>query len=104
MQHEGMSLSEVLKMIARPAEPYHADPLPPGERCPLIGRGCGASNVCSYSFVATPDPGHFVPKRMADGHWGIVQVSTVKSKVVDGRCVTKMQALEHLRRLRENWQ
>ena len=99
MQHESMTLADVLKMIARPAERLKADPLPPGERCPLIGRGCGASNVCRYGFSTSPDPGSYAPKFM-DGQWVTEQVSTTKGKI-DGRCLTKQEALRRINEYRK---
>lgn len=94
MQHEGMTPAEVLAMIARPAERLRAEPLPPGERCPLIGRGCGASNVCRYGFSTSPDPGSYAPK-LVNGQWIMQQVSTAKGKI-DGRCLTKQEALRRI--------
>lgn len=59
---------QILWALRVPAEPYYGMPLPIGERCPLLGYGCGASNVCRYDLVT---------------HHG----------VVDGRCLTKRGAL-----------
>lgn len=59
---------QVLWSLRVPVEPYHGTPLPHGDRCPLLGRGCGASNVCRYDLAV---------------HHGIV----------DGHCLTKKEAL-----------
>lgn len=55
----------ILWALRVPIPPYRGVPLPPGQRCPLIGRGCGT--LCRYDL--TPRKG-----------------------IVDGRCLTRQQS------------
>jgi hypothetical protein len=86
---------DVLRTLQVPIAPYRGTPLPTGERCPLIGRGCGS--VCRYRIGVTPDAGHYIERLGPDGRPHKYVIETAKGHI-DGRCLTKAAALESGRR------
>jgi hypothetical protein len=80
----------ILWRLRVPMEPYGGIPLPPGDRCPVVG--CGAR--CRYGLIeVTPDVGSRIHVRLPDGRIVERQVETAKGRI-DGRCTTRLQALE----------
>lgn len=80
----------ILREIAIPVPPTIRSRLPPGERCPLVGRGCGS--ICRYNIHVTPDAGHYWEQHLPDGTVVKHLIETAKGHI-DGRCLTKMEAL-----------
>lgn len=79
----------ILWSLRRPdARSYHGTRLPPGERCPLIGRGC--ANGCEYDRPHEART-RVAPYKLRDGT--VVSEHRTATGLVDGRCLRKRAAL-----------